>query len=139
VARAQGLLQAAGVPREAATMVNGSGLFKGGAVTPAALVKLLSFVYRDPAIRPEYLTHLAVAGKDGTLASRLTDLRRPRSVRAKTGTLDDVVALSGYVLGPTGEQALAFSFLFNGISGKQWMARDLADNLVRALNAYLYP
>jgi D-alanyl-D-alanine carboxypeptidase/D-alanyl-D-alanine-endopeptidase (penicillin-binding protein 4) len=139
VARAQALLQAAGVPRDAATIVNGSGLFKGGAVTADALVKLLTFMYRDPALRPEYVTQLAVGGKDGTLSSRLTDLKRPRIVRAKTGTLDDVVALSGYVLGPTGERTLAFSFLFNGISGKQWMARDLADNMIRALTAYLYP
>jgi serine-type D-Ala-D-Ala carboxypeptidase/endopeptidase (penicillin-binding protein 4) len=139
VARCQTLLAAAGVPREAATIVNGSGLFKGGAVTPDALAKLLTFMYRDPALRPEYVAQLAVGGRDGTLATRLTDLKRPRVVRAKTGTLDDVVALSGYVLGPRGEQALAFSFLVNGVSGKQWMARDLADNLVRALVGYLYP
>ncbi|MDB4985137.1 MAG: D-alanyl-D-alanine carboxypeptidase [Myxococcaceae bacterium] len=139
IARAQALLQTAGVPRDAATIVNGSGLFKGGAVTADALVKLLSFMYRDPALRPEYVAQLSVGGRDGTLSSRLTDLKRPRIVRAKTGTLDDVVALSGYVLGPTGERALAFSFLFNGISGKQWMARDLADNMVRAMVAYLYP
>lgn len=139
VARAQALLQTVGVPREAATIVNGSGLFKGGAVTPDAIVKLLGYVYRDPALRPEYVSQLAVAGRDGTLATRLSDLRRPRVVRAKTGTLDDVVALSGYVLGPTGERALAFSFLVNGVSGKQWMARDLADNMVRALVGYLYP
>jgi D-alanyl-D-alanine carboxypeptidase/D-alanyl-D-alanine-endopeptidase (penicillin-binding protein 4) len=139
VARAQALLLSAGVARDAATIVNGSGLFKGGAVTPDALVKLLGHVYRDPALRPEYVAQLAVAGRDGTLATRLTDLKRPRVVRAKTGTLDDAVALSGYVLGPTGEAALAFSFLVNGISGKQWMARDLADNMVRAMVAYLYP
>ncbi|MDB4974575.1 MAG: D-alanyl-D-alanine carboxypeptidase [Myxococcaceae bacterium] len=139
IARAQALLQRAGVPRDAATIVNGSGLFKGGAVTPDAMVKLLGFMYRDPALRPEYVSQLAVAGKDGTLSARLTDLKRARVVRAKTGTLDDVVALSGYVLGPTGERALAFSFLFNGISGKQWLARDLADNMVRAMVAYLYP
>jgi serine-type D-Ala-D-Ala carboxypeptidase/endopeptidase (penicillin-binding protein 4) len=139
VARAQALLQTAGVPRDAATIVNGSGLFKGGAVSADALVKLLTFVYHDPALRPEYVAQLAVGGKDGTLSGRLTDLKHPRIVRAKTGTLDDVVALSGYVLGPTGERDLAFSFLFNGIAGKQWMARDLADNMIRAIEAYLYP
>lgn len=139
LARAEALLQGLGVPRGAATLVNGSGLFKGGAVTPDALVKLLSHVYRDPSLAPEYIAQLAVGGKDGTLAGRMTDLKRARVVRAKTGTLDDAVALSGYVLGPSPEQTLAFSILVNGVSGKQWMARDLADNLVRALVAHLYP
>lgn len=137
--RAHAVLKAAGVPKGSATLVNGSGLFKGGAISPDALTKLLVHVYRDPTLRPEYLSQLATAGKDGTLSSRLTDLKRPRVVRAKTGTLDDVVALSGYVLGPRPDSALAFSVLVNGVSGKQWVARDLADNLVRALVGYLYP
>ncbi len=139
ITRARALLGRAGVAPGAVTMVNGSGLFKGGALTPDALVKLLAYVYRDPALRPEYVTQLAVAGKDGTLAARLTDLKRERVVRAKTGTLDDTIALSGYVLGPNGERALAFSFLLNGVSGKQRLARDLADDMVRALVAFMYP
>ena len=139
LARAEALLRGAGAQPGAYTLVNGSGLFKGGALTPDLLVRLLAHVYRDPTLRPEYLAQLAVGGKDGTLSGRLTDLAHPRVVRAKTGTLDDVVALSGYVLGPSPERALAFSILVNGVSGKQWMARDLADNLVRALVAHLYP
>ncbi|HEY6880819.1 MAG TPA: D-alanyl-D-alanine carboxypeptidase/D-alanyl-D-alanine-endopeptidase [Polyangiales bacterium] len=139
VARAKALLAAAGAAPDQATIVNGSGLFKGGSVSPAALSKLLMFVYRDPSLRSEYVAQLSVAGKDGTLATRLTDLKKARVVRAKTGTLDDVVALSGYVLGPSPEHSLVFSFVFNGVSGKQWLARDTADSMVRALVAHLYP
>jgi serine-type D-Ala-D-Ala carboxypeptidase/endopeptidase (penicillin-binding protein 4) len=137
VARAKLLLTNAGAVSDQATIVNGSGLFKGGELSPSALGKLLTYVYHDPALRHEYIAQLAVAGKDGTLGSRLTDLKKARVVRAKTGTLDDVVALSGYVLGP--EKTLAFSFLFNGVSGKQWLARDTADAMVRALVGFVYP
>lgn len=137
IQRAQLLLERAGVERGAAKIVNGSGLFKGGAIAPDHLVKLLIMMYGDPAVRAEYLAHLAVAGKDGTLRSRLTNLPKPRIVRAKTGTLDDVISLSGYVLGPN-ERTLAFSVLTNGVAGKQWMARALADDIVRALVKYLY-
>jgi len=56
-------------------------------------------------------------------------------VRAKTGTLRDVIALSGYVLGEPG-RSVAFSFLANGIAGKQTEARKLADDIVRALAEY---
>jgi len=136
IARAQALLKRAGAT--GATMVNGSGLFKGGAVAPDTLARLLVFMLREPALRPEYLSQLAVAGVDGTLGSRLSDLKHPRIVRAKTGTLDDVVALSGYVAGPGPSRTLAFSFLINGCAGKQSLARSLVDDLVRAMVAYLW-
>jgi D-alanyl-D-alanine carboxypeptidase/D-alanyl-D-alanine-endopeptidase (penicillin-binding protein 4) len=136
--RAEALLQQAGVPKGAATLVNGSGLFKGGALAPDHLVKLLVFMYRDPAVRAEYIAQLAVAGKDGTLRTRFANLSPPRVVRAKTGTLDDAIALSGYVLGPNSERAVAFSFLFNGIAGKQGAARALADEMAKAIVDELY-
>jgi len=124
-----------GVDTEGLVMVNGSGLFDGNKIAPRHLTETLVAVYRDPAIRAEYLAHLAVAGSDGTLKTRLKDLPRPRMVRAKTGTLRDVVALSGYVLGEP-ERSVAFSFLANGIAGKQGDAKKLADNIVRALANY---
>ena len=124
-----------GVDTEGLVMVNGSGLFDGNQIAPRHLTETLVAVYRDPAIRAEYVAHLAVAGSDGTLQTRLKDLPRPRMVRAKTGTLRDVVALSGYVLGEP-ERSVAFSFLANGIAGKQGDAKKLADNIVRALADY---
>lgn len=136
--RAQAELERAGVPKGAAKIVNGSGLFRGGAIAPEHLVSLLLRMYDDASVRAEYIAHLAVAGTDGTLKNRLNDITKPRIVRAKTGTLDDVIALSGYVLGKEPERALAFSFLFNGIGGKQWQTRALADDLARALVEFLY-
>ena len=124
-----------GIGTNGLIMVNGSGLFNGNQVAPQHLTQTLVAAYRDPAIAAEYLAHLAVAGSDGTLESRLEDLPRPRMVRAKTGTLRDVIALSGYVLGEPGH-SVAFSFLANGIAGKQGEARQLADAIVRALADY---
>jgi D-alanyl-D-alanine carboxypeptidase/D-alanyl-D-alanine-endopeptidase (penicillin-binding protein 4) len=124
-----------GVDTEGLVMVNGSGLFDGNQVAPRHVTETLVAAYRDPAIRAEYVAHLAVAGSDGTLKSRLEDLPRPRMVRAKTGTLRDVIALSGYVLGEP-ESSVAFSFLANGIAGKQADAKKLADDIVMALAAY---
>ena len=118
--------------------MNGSGLFKGGAIAPDHLVTLLVHMYRDPAVRSEYIAHLAIAGVDGTLRNRMKDLPKAGVVRAKTGTLDDAISLSGYVLGKTPDQDLAFSMLMNGIAGKQWLARALADDLVRALVRHLH-
>jgi D-alanyl-D-alanine carboxypeptidase/D-alanyl-D-alanine-endopeptidase (penicillin-binding protein 4) len=51
-------------------------------------------------------------------------------VRAKTGTLEDAAALSGYVLSPSGKGPVAFSILFNHVAGKVAAARAAADTLV---------
>jgi len=129
-------LEAHGIDTTGLVMINGSGLFDGNQVAPRHITQTLVAVYRDPAIRAEYVAHLAVGGDDGTLQTRLEDLPRPRMVRAKTGTLRDVIALSGYVLGIP-ERSVAFSFLANGVAGKQREARDLADDIVRALADYV--
>ncbi|MGB5811462.1 MAG: D-alanyl-D-alanine carboxypeptidase/D-alanyl-D-alanine-endopeptidase [Polyangiales bacterium] len=124
-----------GVDTSGLVMVNGSGLFEGNAVSPKQITDTLVAVYRDPAIQAEYIAQLAVGGADGTLQSRLKNLPQPRMVRAKTGTLRDTVALSGYVLGDPG-RSFAFSILANGVAGRQAEARDLADAIVRVLARY---
>jgi D-alanyl-D-alanine carboxypeptidase/D-alanyl-D-alanine-endopeptidase (penicillin-binding protein 4) len=116
-------------------MINGSGLFDGNQVSPHHITQTLVAAYRDPAIRAEYVSQLAVGGVDGTLQSRLKNLPRPRMVRAKTGTLRNAIALSGYVLGEP-DKSVAFSFLANGIAGKRAEARDLVDKIVMVLAEY---
>lgn len=131
-------LKRQGVPLTGVSMVNGSGLFHGNAVTTNALSRLLAAMYGNPSLRDDFVAHLAVGGVDGTLARRFRSLPAPRIVRAKTGTLDDVIALSGYVLGPQPGSAVAFSYLANGVTGKHTEARDLIDHMVEAIAAYLY-
>lgn len=138
VVEAQAMLASAGVGRGAVTMVNGSGLFHGNQVAASHFTHVLTFMFQHPATRDEYVSHLSIAGVDGTLHNRLTDV--PRGVvRAKTGTLNDVIALSGYVLGPTPDNVLAFSILANDVGGKHGPARQLTDDVVRALVRYVTP
>jgi D-alanyl-D-alanine carboxypeptidase/D-alanyl-D-alanine-endopeptidase (penicillin-binding protein 4) len=59
---------------------------------------------------------LPVAGVDGTLQRRMSDTPAARNVRAKTGTLAYVSALSGYLKTATG-QTLVFSLMENNYSG----------------------
>lgn len=117
---------------------NGSGLFDSNRTTAHAMAKLLRHAYRDPAIRSEYVAQLAIGGVDGTLHRRFRDTRAKRSVRAKTGTLEDAIALSGYVLGPDGKGTVAFSILFNKVSGRGASARAAADKLVELIHARAY-
>lgn len=109
---------------------NGSGLFDANRVTAWSTVEMLRWAWREPSVQPEYLAQLAIGGVDGTLHRRFRDELTKRRVRAKTGTLDDVITLSGYVLRDGGKAPLAFSILFNHVGGKQDGARHAADKLV---------
>ncbi len=133
VAAVRGFLADAQIAPGDQQIVNGSGLFQGNRVSSSQLAAVLVHAYRSPSLRAEYVAHLAIAGVDGTLENRLRDLPAPRVVRAKTGTLNDAIALSGYALGPDPGRAYAFSVLVNGAAGRQGAARALADGVARAL------
>ena len=105
---------------------NGSGLNDVNRFTPRQLVKLLGFMARDVEGGAEYTTSLGVAGTQGTIGFRMRDTPAERRLRAKTGTLHGVSALSGYVADPAGD-LLAFSVLTQnlqeGVSGA-WQVQN---------------
>jgi len=112
---------------------NGSGLFDANRATAHELATVLRWAYREPSIHGEMITHLSIGGVDGTLHGRFRGEHTRRAVRAKTGTLDDAVALSGYVLAPPGKSAVAFSILINNCKGHVPQARGFADKIVAAI------
>lgn len=112
---------------------NGSGLFDANRSTAHELATILRWAYREPSIQPEVLAQLSIGGVDGTLRGRFKSEHARRAVRAKTGTLDDAVALSGYVLAPPGKSPVAFSILINGCKGRVGAARGFADRLVEKI------
>lgn len=116
---------------------NGSGLFASTAVSAKVLVALLAAAHRDYRIGPDLVATLPVGGHDGTLARRWVGRPAMGRVRAKTGTLDKVSTLAGYV-GVDGGHLLAFAIFVNDIpAGQRAPARAMADEMVDALAAYL--
>jgi D-alanyl-D-alanine carboxypeptidase/D-alanyl-D-alanine-endopeptidase (penicillin-binding protein 4) len=119
-------------------LANGSGLFDANRVSPWSLATALRQAYSSPRIGPDFVAQLSVGGVDGTLRSRFKTHAARRLVRAKTGTLDEVVALSGYVLPPPGKAAVAFSFIAEGVAGRHTEARERIDRCVDAIVALLW-
>jgi D-alanyl-D-alanine carboxypeptidase/D-alanyl-D-alanine-endopeptidase (penicillin-binding protein 4) len=106
---------------------DGSGLSRTNLVTPAAIVKLLDFMYRSPN-RENWLSLLPVGGEDGTLRLRLRKTMAAGHIRAKTGSLTHVNALSGYAERRDGTM-LAFSFLSNNQSAPGAEVRAVLDRI----------
>lgn len=90
---------------------DGSGLSRRNRVSAANMPGLLDTMLRSPH-REFWLGSLAVSGRSGTLKQHLLSLEG--RVRAKTGTLRDVKALSGYLF-IDGEPAIAFAMIANDL------------------------
>jgi D-alanyl-D-alanine carboxypeptidase/D-alanyl-D-alanine-endopeptidase (penicillin-binding protein 4) len=116
---------------------NGSGLFGSTEVPAKALVNLLIAAHKDYRIGPDLVASLPVGGFDGTLAKRWHGHAVAGRVRAKTGTLDRVSTLAGFI-GVDGGHLVAFAILVNDIpAGQRSVARAMVDDMVDSLAAYL--
>ncbi|HLT37411.1 MAG TPA: D-alanyl-D-alanine carboxypeptidase/D-alanyl-D-alanine-endopeptidase [Enhygromyxa sp.] len=122
-----------GMPQAGLVLGNGSGLYANNMISPAALTHLLGHVYADFRYRSDFIASLAIMGGDGTTRSRLSGTAAEGWLRVKTGTLDDVSALSGYA-GAIGRDPIAFSILVNGLERKhRARARELQDKIAELL------
>ncbi|HLL77017.1 MAG TPA: D-alanyl-D-alanine carboxypeptidase/D-alanyl-D-alanine-endopeptidase [Pyrinomonadaceae bacterium] len=105
-------LREAGVPNvERLSLVDASGLARQNLITAEATVQLLTYMSRRPNFQV-WLDSQPVAGVDGTLRGRMRGTMAAGNLRAKTGTISNVSALSGYVTTAAGER-LAFSIIVN--------------------------
>lgn len=93
-------------------VVSGSGLTRENRMTARQFVTLLNAAYRDFDVLPELLSSLPIAGRDGTLRSRLKGTSANGRLRAKTGSIDGVSSLVGVVQSQAGE-LLAFAVIMN--------------------------
>jgi D-alanyl-D-alanine carboxypeptidase/D-alanyl-D-alanine-endopeptidase (penicillin-binding protein 4) len=114
-----------------ARLVDGSGLSRGNRASPYRVVRLLTaMAQRDEY--PALLDALPIAGRDGTLVDRMRTGPARSHCHAKTGTLSDVSALSGYCEARSGD-VYGFSFLMNRINPTT--ARRLQDRMAQQLAA----
>ena len=123
-----------GVPRGAYVMKNGSGLNDTNRFSARQLVTLLRAMWARFPLHAEYLASLPVAGRDGTIRWRMEGSDAVGRLRAKTGTLENVTSLSGYVENAA-HRTLAFAILVNDFSGRASGAVRAVDGLGVALAA----
>jgi D-alanyl-D-alanine carboxypeptidase/D-alanyl-D-alanine-endopeptidase (penicillin-binding protein 4) len=124
-----------GIPEDAYVVADGSGLSRYNYVSAEMITAVLERMYRDPRHRDAFLKTLPIAGKDGTVASRMRGSLAEGNAVAKTGSIANVRSLSGYVRTRDGEM-LVFAILANDFAIPAATVTWIADLAVETLAAY---
>jgi D-alanyl-D-alanine carboxypeptidase/D-alanyl-D-alanine-endopeptidase (penicillin-binding protein 4) len=125
--KAHGVLKGWGIDSGGFVIADGSGLSRYNYVTGDALVRVLQRMHEDPKHRSTFRETLPVTGRDGPLAKRLAGTPAEGKVSAKTGTVDNVRAIAGYLETPVGE-TLVFSIIANNFTIPTTVIDAAADN-----------
>jgi len=111
---------------------DGAGASRYNQISPESLVKILYAVHQNKFLFNNLKAALPRSGLSGTLKYRMSTKKLLGRVYAKTGSMSDVSALSGYFYGP-GKQVYIFSILMNGLTQPLPIARDTQDQIVALL------
>jgi D-alanyl-D-alanine carboxypeptidase/D-alanyl-D-alanine-endopeptidase (penicillin-binding protein 4) len=90
-------------------LVNGAGLARDERISAGLLADMLRVAYRSP-FAAEYISSLSLAGLDGTTRRRFNGSNGAGQMHVKTGRLDHVSALAGYVQAKSGKRYVIVVF-----------------------------
>lgn len=118
------------------SIADGSGVSHYNLVSSELLLELLKYMYYNQQKLFElFYNSLAVAGVDGTLKNRMKNSPAQNNVNAKTGTLNGVSNLSGYVTAKNGH-LLTFSILIQNFVNDYSTARNFQNKICELLADY---
>src|SRR6185503_598295 len=123
----------AGVNDKDFFLYDGSGLSPDDRVAPRAFTRLLTYAAAQPW-GTDWRSSLPIAGVDGTLQNRFKNTPLQGKMWAKTGTFNEVNALTGYVMASSG-RTVAFSIIVNGRRPGSDAESRAVDRIVEAIAA----
>ena len=121
-----------GIYSEGTQIVDGSGISRFDQVTVGALTGLLEKIYFNINSFEDFYNSLSIAGVDGTLEDRMIGTLAQNNFRGKTGTLNGVSSLSGYLTTADGDD-LIICIIFEFQKGGARKYRDIQDSIVEIL------
>ncbi|MBI2815589.1 MAG: D-alanyl-D-alanine carboxypeptidase/D-alanyl-D-alanine-endopeptidase [Acidobacteria bacterium] len=131
-------LAEAGIKEEEASLRDGSGLSRNNLLSPAAMVKLLHFMYSSQH-RDSWVSSLPVSGVDGSLFDRFRTPSLRGQIYAKTGSVSGVAALAGYIIPVqtskrrARQEPAAFAIFMNNGNMTRSVAAGIFDELVEEI------
>ena len=102
---------------------NGSGLSRKERISARHMGQLLLAAFKSP-VMPEFISSLPIAAVDGTLKNRFADTPVKGLAHMKTGALNDVRALAGYLLDKKGRRVIVVFFVNHDQAGQSRAAMD---------------
>lgn len=123
-----------GIDPDKISLNDGSGLSRYNLLSPKYLVGLLYSVSRKP-YSATYINSLAQPGQPGTLNRRMTKSRAEKNVNAKTGSMNNISTLSGYVT-TRDKEVFAFSIMISNFTVPMSLAENLEDLICMRLASF---
>ena len=121
-----------GLQTGAINLENGAGLSREARITPKALASLLTFAWKQPYM-PEFLASMSLSGLDGTLRRRFRNTELVGKAHLKTGSLDHVTAIAGYLQSRSGRR-----FAVVALQNHEDIHRGPGEEVQEALLRWLY-
>lgn len=112
-------------------ITDGSGLSRSNALSASFLCNYFAYLYTTPFFKSYYET-MAEAGESGTLRKLFQNQKGEVTIRAKSGTMQDVRAYAGYAKNAKGEM-LSFAIMVNNFSVKSSEIREIIEKLMLAI------
>lgn len=122
------VLSAAGVETNGMFIDNGSGLSRHARITPKQLGQILQVGW-DSSLRPEFISSLSISGIDGTTRRQYRNEARTGQMHLKTGLLNQVSAIAGYVRNQCNEDVMVV-LLINHPEAHQGHGTRMQQNLL---------
>ena len=116
-------IQKLGIETGKYRLIQASGLSRKNKVTPQHILTVLQY-WLDHPLQPEFESALPLSGEDGTLKKYFKKSVLKGRIHAKTGSINGVTGLAGYLITKKGEKKM-FVFLFNGPAASQAKAEKL--------------
>lgn len=113
-------------------IVDGSGFSRDNRLSCRTITAVMRRALSEFGTSYEFGASLSVSGTDGTLADRMGYAGLEKSVRAKTGLLDGVTAISG-VMSTSGGERVLFSIIVNGFDCEAWKVHDMEHAILGAV------
>lgn len=127
----KGFLAANGLDIGTLVLRNGAGLSREGRISARLLVDILLAAEKSP-YAAEFIASLSLGGVDGTTRGRFNDASGNGKMHVKTGRLDHVSALAGYVHG--GEEDYVVAIMLNSEDAHRGPGKELEEAVLRWLN-----
>ena len=120
-----------GIDGQGAVILNASGLSRDARLSPRQLVQTTAVLNTHPQWRHEAMASMAIYGRDGTVRNRIQTSPAVDRVRAKTGSIHGVSAISG-IAETLDNQTLAFTFMVNELP-EDISVRPIWNQMVEAI------